>query len=177
MKAGGVKLQNLKQELAERDTRHLAELCLQLAKFKSENKELLTYLLFYAHDPIAYTSSYKEMIVEPFDKFIYNPYHLSKGIRKSFRLISRYAKITKSKEGECELYLHLILQFVERIPGKIVHKSLVILLERAFKKAALLILKMHEDFQLDYLPQFKELRDKAATKTTFSDFDFGINHI
>ena len=44
MKVASVK--DLKIELKQRSNDELIELCLQLSKFKKENKELLTYLLF-----------------------------------------------------------------------------------------------------------------------------------
>jgi len=172
--SASTKLNDLKQELAERDKKNLMELCLHLARFKTENKELIGYLLFNAHDPLAYTEAYKPMIDEPFEKFIFNPYYLSKGIRKAFRQIARYAKITKSKEGECTLYLYLAEQFISRIHGRIVHKSLIILLERSLKKAALLIDKMHEDYQLDYVPQFNEILEKSLEKTSFSEYGIDV---
>lgn len=40
----------LKSELGNVPAPQLAELCIRLAKFKKENKELLTYLLFEAYD-------------------------------------------------------------------------------------------------------------------------------
>jgi hypothetical protein len=160
------KLGNLKQELQEQDRKNLMELCLQLARFRQENKELITFLLFHSHQPLTYADEYKIMIEEPFDKFLMNPYYLAKGIRKSFRLIGRYAKITKSKEGECELYLHLARLFEERIQGRLVHKALIILLERALKKAFNLIVKMHEDYQMDYIPIYNELAQKCKEKVS-----------
>ncbi len=44
MKTATVK--ELKNELSHNTQSELIELCLQLSKFKKENKELLTYLLF-----------------------------------------------------------------------------------------------------------------------------------
>ena len=44
MKAAGVKA--IKDDLKMRSKEELQELCLTLSKFKKENKELLTYLLF-----------------------------------------------------------------------------------------------------------------------------------
>ena len=44
MKAVTVK--ELKTELSSRAPKELLEICLRLSKFKKENKELLTYLLF-----------------------------------------------------------------------------------------------------------------------------------
>ena len=48
MKASTVS--ELKEELKHLPPAQLLELCLRLARFKKENKELLTYLLFEAHD-------------------------------------------------------------------------------------------------------------------------------
>ena len=52
----------LKQELQASSSKQLIELCLRLAKFKKENKELLTYLLFEANDEAAYIQSIKNEI-------------------------------------------------------------------------------------------------------------------
>ena len=48
MKAATVN--EIKQELSTLKPAELFELCQRLARFKKENKELLTYLLFEAHD-------------------------------------------------------------------------------------------------------------------------------
>ena len=47
-------ISELKQELQYRSEKEIMELCLRLARFKKENKELLTYLLFEAQDEEAY---------------------------------------------------------------------------------------------------------------------------
>ena len=60
MKAVSIKI--LKDELKHKDSKELMELCLKLARFKKENKELLTYLLFEAHDEEQYISMVKEEI-------------------------------------------------------------------------------------------------------------------
>ncbi len=52
----------IKQELLTLPASALAELCLRLAKFKKDNKELLTYLLFEATDPQAYVENVKKEI-------------------------------------------------------------------------------------------------------------------
>ena len=41
-------IQQIRQELQERSSKELMEYCLRLVKFKLENKELLSYLLFEA---------------------------------------------------------------------------------------------------------------------------------
>ena len=58
MKPAGVKA--IKEELKIRSRKELTELCLNLSKFKKENKELLTYLLFEASDENYFIKKIKE---------------------------------------------------------------------------------------------------------------------
>ena len=46
------KLSDLKKVLLVLNTTELTEICLRLAKYKKENKELLAYLLFDANEPM-----------------------------------------------------------------------------------------------------------------------------
>ena len=48
MKASSIN--EIKKELEQRSNTELLSFCLRLAKFKKENKELLTFLLFEADD-------------------------------------------------------------------------------------------------------------------------------
>ena len=50
-------IHEIKQELNTTPPAALLDLCLRLAKYKKENKELLTFLLFEAHDEAAYIES------------------------------------------------------------------------------------------------------------------------
>jgi len=52
MKASTIKA--LRDELKTRDEQELISFCLRLARFKKENKELLTYLLFDAEQEDVY---------------------------------------------------------------------------------------------------------------------------
>ena len=64
MKAATVK--QIKDELSERSPKELLEYCLRLSKFKKENKELLTYLLFEASDEESFIHSIKNEMDEQF---------------------------------------------------------------------------------------------------------------
>ena len=64
MKAATVN--EIKQQLKETKPTELIELCLRLARFKKENKELLTYLLFEADDLQTYIANVKKEIDEGF---------------------------------------------------------------------------------------------------------------
>ena len=83
MKAASVN--EIKQELKELNSIQLTELCLRLARFKKENKELLTYLLFEAHDLPAYINSVKEQIDEDFAQInTTNIYFAKKNFAQNF---------------------------------------------------------------------------------------------
>ncbi|MCD4730989.1 MAG: hypothetical protein K8R74_10335, partial [Bacteroidales bacterium] len=66
MKAASIS--QLKQELKNRSSTELLEIGLRLARFKKENKELLTYLLFEIQDEQAYIESIKKEIDRQFQE-------------------------------------------------------------------------------------------------------------
>ena len=59
-------LKEIKTELENVSPALLLELCLKVTKFKKENKELLTYLLFEEQDEKSYVASVKEILDELF---------------------------------------------------------------------------------------------------------------
>ena len=54
----------LKRELKEREPTELVETILRLARFKKDNKELLTYLLYESENEASYINSIKYEIDE-----------------------------------------------------------------------------------------------------------------
>ena len=88
MKAASVN--EIKQELKELTPAQLTELCLRLARFKKENKELLTYLLFEAHNLPAYINSIKQQMDEDFSQVnTSNLYFAKKTLRKILRIANK----------------------------------------------------------------------------------------
>jgi len=57
----------IKHELKTRKPEDLYELCLRLARFKKENKELLTYLLLEAEDEDAFIRMIKSEMDQEFE--------------------------------------------------------------------------------------------------------------
>ena len=60
MKAASIN--ELKERTGSQEPAELLSFCLRLAKFKKENKELLTFLLFEADDITAYIENVKQEI-------------------------------------------------------------------------------------------------------------------
>lgn len=144
-------ISELKQELLSTSTADLTELCLRLAKFKKENKELLTYLLFEAHDEQGYIEAVKKEILEGFAGMNQsNLYYVKKTLRKILRTVNKYSRYT----GSALVTVELLIYFCKTIKdsGIPIHKSAVIsnLYNGQLKKIHKELKTLHEDLQHDY---------------------------
>lgn len=156
MKASTV--QEIKQELAARKPTQLVELCLRLARFKKENKELLTYLLFESDNEEGYIKGVKTEINELFTTINTSQlYFAKKTLRKIVRVINKYARYSSSKQTEIELRIHFCATLKES--GIPFTKNTVItnLYDGQLKKIRALLATLHEDLQYDYLKDLKAL--------------------
>ena len=150
-------IHEIKQELSTIKPAELMELCLRLSKFKKENKELLTYLLFEAHNEQAFVESIKKEISELFDEINQSQlYFVKKSLRKIVRVINKYCRYSGSRQTEVELRLYFCQALNES--GIPVYHNTVInnLYQSQLKKIETVITSLHEDLQYDYR---KELRD------------------
>jgi hypothetical protein len=96
MKAATVS--QLKKELNFRSREELLELCLRLSKFKKENKELLTYLLFESGDEVAYIENVKQEVDELFEDINTKAwFYIKKSIRKILRIVKKYIRYSGKK--------------------------------------------------------------------------------
>ena len=97
----------LKKELQYKSQEELMQLCLRLAWFKKENKELLTYLLFESESEEGYIETVKEEVDEMFDDININSYfYIKKSVRKILRTIKKYIRYSGNKATEVELLLY-----------------------------------------------------------------------
>ncbi len=148
----------LKKELKFRSSDELEELCLRLAKFKKENKELLTYLLFQSHDEEAYIESVKQVIDDGFSTINTNSYYyMKKTVRKVLRMVKKYIRYSKKKETEVELLLYFCEQLKNIKPSIKKNKTLTNLYERQLTLVKKRITELHEDLQHDYTLEIEEL--------------------
>ena len=156
MKAASIS--DIKQELNNLPTAKLLELCLRLAKYKKDNKELLNYLLFEEHDEQAYITNVKKQTEEEFEEINKsNLYFVKKSLRKILRNITKHIRYTSSKQAEVELIMHFCSTLKNAgIPLK---SSTVLnnLYQFQIKKVAKVIATLHEDLQYDYLKELDNL--------------------
>jgi len=148
----------IKQALKELSQSKLVDLCLRLARFKKENKELLTYLLFEADDLETYIRNVKQEIDEGFAEMnTASIYYAKKSLRKILRITNKYIRYTGNKQAEVELLLH----FCEKLKqsGIRFQKSTALnnLYQSQIKKIKIAIATMHEDLQHDYVKAMEQL--------------------
>jgi hypothetical protein len=148
----------IKEELGHLSQKDLVRLCLQLAKSKKENKELLTYLLFEAHDLQGYISSVKNQMDEQFSEVNSSSlYFAKKTLRKILRIANKYIRHTGSKEAEAEILIHYCQSLVNSgIPFK---KSTALnnIYLAQLKKIRTAIDSLHEELAYEYVKQLEAL--------------------
>lgn len=156
MKASSIS--ELKKELNELDVDQLKELCLRLTKFKKENKELLSYLLFEAQDEAGYIENAKQEMTDEFEAIPnLNTYYLKKSLRRILKMINKQIRYSGIPQTELELRIHFCEQIREAdIP---LTKSTVLmnLYDQQVKKIHQALEKLEEDLQFDYQSQVKKL--------------------
>ena len=149
MKTATVK--QLKQELATISPDDLLEICLRLSKFKKENKELLTYLLFEASDEDAYIRSVKSEIKQQFSEVNTDSYYyMKKSVRKILRNTKTHIRYSKKKETEVELLLYFCYELTNMEPTINNNTVLVNILNRQIELIKKAMSYLHEDLRYDY---------------------------
>ncbi len=149
----------LKKELAHQSKTQLIELCLRLAKFKKENKELLTYLLFEAHDEEAYIYGIEEQMDEAFEAINVSSYYfIKKSVRKILSSTKKHIRYSQKKETEVELLLYFCRKLREMKPSftkspvlRNTYSTQIRMIENAMSK-------LHEDLQYDYGLELQKLK-------------------
>jgi len=160
MKPAGVKA--IKEELKIRSREELIELCLNLSKFKKENKELLTYLLFEADDENYFIQGIKEEIKTQFEEVNRKSYYyVKKSIRKILRNTKKNIRYSKKKQTEVELILFFCKMLREFSPS--IKKSIPLskIFEREIQRIQKIISSLDPDLQYDYGIEIEELKEKG----------------
>ena len=164
-------IHEIKQELVSLKPAELIALCLRLARFKKENKELLTYLLFEAQDEEGYVKSIKEEIQELFQTInLTQLYFAKKTLRKIVRVINKYSRYSGNKQTDIELRIFFCQQLKKS--GIPFQQSTVLsnIYDSQLKKINTILAALHEDLQHDYIKEISLLGDEKPDKKIFSLF-------
>jgi len=152
-------LSDIRKELQHLDSDALQAFCLRLARYKKENKELLGYLLFDAHDEPSYIEQVKEQIEILFEEISDRNLYLTKKIlRKILRYTNRQIKYSGIPQTELEIRIH----FCEKIISAKIPLStgtvLFNLYQQQLKKIESVLMKLPEDLQADYTQSLTIIR-------------------
>lgn len=167
------KLNDLKKEISNVPRKQLETICLQLAKHKVENKDLLAYLLFDSDDPLEYARQIKIELDQFFS--ISFPaktnYNAAKLLRKAQKLITKYSKFTKSAAGEIDLMLHFSDLFLQNFSLRNHYHPLPLIYFRSVSRLGKIMIKLHEDVLMDYLEPYNKHANNALQNMNHVDVE------
>ncbi|NNC49335.1 MAG: hypothetical protein HKO01_02235 [Flaviramulus sp.] len=153
-----VALREIKKELNTLSTQEIQELCLRLSRFKKENKELLTYLLFESHNESGYIESVKDYMDTEFELINTDSYfYIRKSTRKILRNVKKFIRYSLKKETEVELLLYFCKKLKAFKPSINRSTQLVNMYNRQILLSKKIISSMHEDLQYDYNLMLEDL--------------------
>jgi hypothetical protein len=158
MKAASI--HEIKKELETLETDQLNALCLRLAKYKKENKELLTYLLFEAHNEDDYIKEVRNDTETQFEGLSkLNVYYIKKSLRRILRGLNKQIKYSSLPLTELELRIHFLKQMKNHsIP---IHQNTLLMniYQQQMKKIQQIQGKLDEDIVFDYQSDLEELAE------------------
>lgn len=152
-------ISDLKKEMKDLPQEEMVKLCIRLAGYKKENKELLTYLLFESGNEEGYINSIKNDIEEEFKSINKSTlYFAKKTIRRILRMVKKYIKYSGKKETGVELLIFYCEQLRETgIPIQD-SKVLMNLYQRQLDSIKKALVTLHEDLQFDYEERIASLK-------------------
>jgi hypothetical protein len=156
MKAASISI--LKKELSLLPPKEVMEICMRLAKYKKENKELLSYLLFEANDELQYIISVKSEIDTQFAEINRSTmYYIKKSVRKILRTTHKYIRYSGIRRTEVELLIYLCTKL--KTSGIPINASTALsnLYQAQIQKTRNALATLHEDLQYDYEQELKIL--------------------
>jgi hypothetical protein len=151
-------ISDIKKQLKEKSQGELIDVVLRLAKYKKENKELLSYLLFDADDEAQFVADMRDEMSESFAVINTSSVFLAKKtIRKVARNAAKVVKFSSIKSTEVELYLHFC-RLLQSCPEYIQeHFAIQGIYARHRMKIEKAIDQLHEDVQFDYKQDLQNL--------------------
>ncbi|RIJ47910.1 hypothetical protein D1614_12345 [Maribellus luteus] len=149
---------HIRKELSHLPPEALQELVLRLARFKKENKELLSYLLFEASNEDEYVRQVKEEIDLEFRSMNRSSYYLAKKtIRKVLKTTNKYVRYSGKKETEIELLLYFCKKLKQSKLNYKANRVVFNLYLNQVKRIQKAISGLHEDLQFDYQEELEAL--------------------
>ncbi|MEM9828611.1 MAG: hypothetical protein AAF958_18635 [Planctomycetota bacterium] len=147
-------ISQLKKELAQLDPDELLNVCVRLARFKVESKELLTYLLMKADDEMAYADE----LCGELDLLLRKPGRIhKKTLRKLIRWMDKCLRFSGNKETELQVRIHFcrhVRPKLDRFRGCRISENMYATQLKKIDKA---LEKVHPDLRFDFNQQLADL--------------------
>lgn len=148
----------IKKELQFYSKDELFAIIHRLSRFKKENKELLSYLLFEAHDENGYIEKVKEFIDEQFAEINTSSYYfIKKSVRKILSGVKKQIRFSQNKESEIALLLYFCFKLKAMRPTYTKNVVLSNTFKNQLRMIKTKLAKLHEDLQYDYQQELDEL--------------------
>lgn len=151
-------ISQLQKELITLEHKQVIELAMRMAKYKKENKELLSYLLFDAADEEKFIADIKLDMETMFAEMNTSTmYYCRKSVRKILRYVNKFIKYSglATTEMELRIYFCRCLKNSEIKLEK--SETLMNLYNGQREKIKKTLGKLHEDLQYDYQNYIAEL--------------------
>lgn len=156
-----VTIKELNRELSIRTPKELRDLCLRLSRFKKENKELLTYLLFESSDEASYIESVRMEIDMQFELINRkNNYLIKKNVRKILVNTRKYIRYSQKKKTEVDLLIYFCKKLKENLTTIRNNAGLLKLFDRQIENITGKVKFLHEDLQYDYEDELNALKNQ-----------------
>ena len=144
-------ISTIKKELLQLPPDKLAEYCIRLAKYKVENKELLSYVIFQSYDQETFIAEVKKEIDSQFLNLNKSRTYLAKKtVRKVLKTTQKYIKFSGIKTTELDLLIYFCRKM--KTAGLPMRYGSVLgnLYMRQVEQVKKVLRSLHEDLQLDY---------------------------
>ncbi len=152
-------ISTIKKQLQILPKKDLENLCLRLAKYKKENKELLNYLLFEADDEQGYIDEIKEEIAEAFKEINRQTlYFTKKNIRRIQRLTVKHIRYSGIPTTEIELLIFFCQEMQQCGVYFGDSKVMINLYDRQVINIEKALKKLHDDIRLDYEDELEKVK-------------------
>ncbi len=144
-------IRDLKVELKNYPHENLIDICLKMARYKKDNKELLNYILFESENEDKYINDVKKNIDDGFSNIRKDGiYIIKKRLRKILKDTKQAIRYSNQKSTEIELLCYFCKKMRDnKIP---MQNSLILrnMYTTQLRLAELSLSKLHEDFQADF---------------------------
>lgn len=153
-------LKTIRDELSLLTNKELISIVSALIKFRKDNKELVTYMLFDSKDETVYVKTVIEetnTAMESVNRF--NAKQQIKHIRKVLRNVKKAIKISGNHETAITLLLHFCSIMKEKNLPIYRFKGINLIWERCISQIETEMLKIHEDLRYDYGEELKRLKE------------------